>query len=222
MIAAVTAGKTFLNWFDVALVGVIAIGFWRGRKNGMSKEFLPVSQWLVIVLTAGLFNPFLGNLAIKTGLLRNLCKKVDAEKTAACILSYLLVTLVVWIVFIYIKRYLKPKLEGSSAFGALEYYLGILAGVLRYLCLLIFVLALLNAPYYTEAEIAANAAYNNRWYGGGDKDFKGDFIPSLDQVQASVFQQSLLGPFIKGYLGALLINTVPNAAPAKKPVISFH
>ena len=29
------------NWFDVALVLVLAFGFWRGRKRGMTKELLP-------------------------------------------------------------------------------------------------------------------------------------------------------------------------------------
>jgi hypothetical protein len=34
------------NWFDVALVLVLAFGFWRGRKRGMTKELLPTLQWL--------------------------------------------------------------------------------------------------------------------------------------------------------------------------------
>src|SRR5665811_1330005 len=51
MIAAVTQKSAFqnfsLNWFDVALVLILAFGFWRGRKRGMSREFLPVSFWPV-------------------------------------------------------------------------------------------------------------------------------------------------------------------------------
>ena len=69
-------------------------------------------------------------------------------------------------------------------------------------------LALLNGPYYTLADIAGAKAYNNRWYGGGLKDYNGDFIPSVDEVQASVFKESLLGPLIKDNLSVLLINTI--------------
>jgi hypothetical protein len=75
-------------------------------------------------------------------------------------------------------------------------------------------LALLNAPYYSSADIAAAKAYNNRWYGGGLKDYSGNFIPSVYDVQDSVFKQSITGPLIKTYLSILLINT-PDAI--KKP-----
>jgi hypothetical protein len=76
-------------------------------------------------------------------------------------------------------------------------------------------LALLNAPYYSLADIAKAKAYNNRWYGGGLKDYNGDFIPSVDEVQVSIFKESLIGPFIKDNLSMLLINTT-ETAPGKK------
>ena len=38
------------SWFDVALVLVIAFGVWRGRRNGMTKEILPLTEWLAIVI----------------------------------------------------------------------------------------------------------------------------------------------------------------------------
>ena len=69
-----------------------------------------------------------------------------------------------------------------------------IAGIIRFACILLFFLALLNAPYYSAAEIAATKAYNNRWYGGGMKEFSGDFFPSLQQVQAGVFVNSISGP----------------------------
>ena len=59
----------------------------------------------------------------------------------------------------------------------------------------------------------AKQAYNNRWYGGGLKNYSGDFIPTVYEVQDSIFKQSLLGPFIKGNLSMLLINSTPVGKP---------
>jgi hypothetical protein len=164
----------------------------------------------------------LGDLLIQTGIIKSIFGKNFTEITAAYISSYLIITLFVWFIFTFIKKYLKAKLDGSNAFGAGEYYLGITAGIIRYACILIFALALLDAPVYSPEEIAAKAAYNNRWYGGGMKEFKGDLIPSLDELQVSVFDNSLFGPFIKDGVGMLLINSVPASGPANTPVMSFQ
>jgi uncharacterized membrane protein required for colicin V production len=218
MIAAATqnfaSGKTLFNWFDVALVLVLAFGFWRGRKNGMSKEFLPASQWLVIVAAAGLGHEMLGDLLLQQGVITSVFGQTFTEKTAAYISGYLIITVAVWLVFHFIKKLLKARLEGSNAFGTGEYYLGIAAGMIRYAGMTIFALALIGAPFYSPAEIAAQKAYNNRWYGGGMKEFKGDFVPSLDELQFSIFDASLTGPFIKTWFSDVLINT---ASGAKTP-----
>jgi len=76
----------------------------------------------------------------------------------------------------------------------------------------------LNGPIYTQADIAASKAYNNRWFGGGMQQYSGDFIPSLYEIQDSVFKKSFAGKFIKDYLIILLINPVtPGSGPVKKP-----
>jgi len=51
-------------------------------------------------------------------------------------------------------------------------------------------------------------------YGGGMKDYSGNFIPSVPEVQQGIFKSSLLGPAIQNNLGALLIQST---APGKKP-----
>ena len=224
MVAATLASPSRLlfNAFDIAVVVILAFGFWRGRKNGMSKELLPLGQWLVIVFAAGLGYEPLGNLLIQQRVIKSVFGTSFNEKTAGFITAYLLIALAVWLVFAFFRKHLKEKVENSHVFGSGEYYLGIAAGMVRYACIVVFALALLNAPYYSEAEIAAKAAYNNRWYGGGLKDYKGDFIPSLDEVQAGVFKNSLSGPPIKRGIGVLLINTVGPGTPAKVPVISIQ
>ena len=201
------------NWFDFAFVAILVFGYWRGRKRGMSREALPASMWLVLVIGAGLGYQILGQLLIKTGVIHKLFGTDVKENTAAFLGSYLLIALVVFIIFSFIGRGFREKISGSNAFGSGEYYLGMIAGVIRYACILIFWLALLNAPFYSAAQIAAQQAYNARWYGGGLNGFSGDFIPSLSEVQTAVFKTSFMGPVIKNNMGYLLIATT---APVKK------
>ena len=193
------------NWFDVALVCVLAFGFWRGRKRGMSREALPTSLWLVAVVGAGFGYQFLGDLLQSTGYVKKIFGTAFNERTGAYVICYLFIALIALIIHSLLKKVFKEKVSGSNAFGSGEYYLGIAAGMIRYACIVIFFLALLNAPYYSSGEIAAQKAYNNRWYGGGLKDYNGDFIPSFAEVQASIFQNSAMGPAIKNGLSELLI-----------------
>jgi hypothetical protein len=216
MIAAATnlaSGKMLFNWFDVMLVLILAFGFWRGRKHGMSREFLKVTMWLSIVTAAGFGHVMLGDYLIQLGIIKSVFGKQVTEKTAAYISAYLIIALAVWMVFMLISSRIKKKLEGSNAFGSGEYYLGITSGIIRWACITLFGLALLNAPVYTKAEIAAKQAYNNRWYGGGLNGYKGDFIPTLDELQVAVFDDSLFGPTIKSGVHPLLINSVTPAKP---------
>jgi len=208
------------NWFDVALVLILAFGFWRGRKHGMSREFLKVTMWLSIVAAAGFGHVMLGDYFIQQGVIKNVFGKQVTEKTAAYISAYLIIAVVVWMVFMLISSRIKKKLEGSNAFGSGEYYLGITSGIVRWACITLFGLALLNAPVYTKAEIAAKQAYNNRWYGGGLDGYKGDFIPTLDELQVAVFDDSLFGPTIRSGVRPLLINSAP-AVKQKVPKVDI-
>jgi len=59
MIAAITDSVTFdklpINWFDMAVLLILALGLYLGRKHGMTKEVLRVFQWLSVVVVCGLF-----------------------------------------------------------------------------------------------------------------------------------------------------------------------
>jgi uncharacterized membrane protein required for colicin V production len=206
------------NWFDVALVAVLAFGYWRGRKRGMSRECLPLILWLGVVIAGALAYQIVGDYLLTGSLVKTVFGKNFTDRTAVYISSYLLIALAVYIFFAILNRAFKAKLEGSNAFGGSEYYLGMVAGTVRYACILFFGLALLNAPFYTAQEIAATKLYKlNTYAAGGVKGMEsdnGDFIPDLAEVQASVFKSSMLGPFIKNNLGYVLINSV---APVKKP-----
>ncbi len=200
-----------INWFDIALGAILCFGLWRGRKNGMSKEVMPVLQWLTLILASGmgysLFAPTFAN-SLGTG------------KVASALLGYCTPALGTWLVFYVLKGIFVPKLTGSNFFGGGEYYLGMLSGMIRFACMVVAVLALLNAPCYTAEEIKAHNAYVQRWFGGGI--YSGNYFPTVDNVQEQVFKKSLTGPYIKNYLGTLLIDTTPPNAKQpqkKKPVM---
>ena len=204
-----------VNWFDGAIIIVLAFGVFRGRKNGMSKEVIPLIQWIILIITAGLVYPLLAQFYNTT------CGFTSKLWSAIC--AYLTIAIVILIIFSLIKKALQPRLTGSNAFGNAEYYLGIPSGIIRYSCIIIFVLALINAKFYTTAEIAATKAYNQKWYGGGI--YSGDYMPDLHNVQDEIFKKSFSGPYLKDYLGMLLIQTGPGdaggpaAAPKAQPVI---
>ena len=199
-----------VNWFDGVVVGMLIIGLFRGRKHGMSKEALPLLKWVSLVLVCGIWYPMAAQLLVNTARL---------SKLASCIFGYLLLAFAVFLLFLALKRLFIYRLGESNFFGSAEYYLGMFSGMIRYACMLLAVLALLNAPFYTAADIKTHDAYVKRWFGGGL--YSGDFFPSLQTVQEQVFKKSFTGPYIKDYLGPLLIETVapPAAKPEPKPAV---
>jgi uncharacterized membrane protein required for colicin V production len=209
-----SSGLSF-NWFDVAVIVILAFGLFRGRKNGMSREMLPALQWVALVLVCGL------GYSLVAQLFRN---ATSLDQLTSDVLAYLSLACVVWLLTGIPKHKFADRLAVSNFFGGSEFYLGMLVGMVRYACILLAALALLNAPFYTTADIEAHAAYVQRWYGGGEQGFSGNFIPSLQSVQEQVLGKSFVGPYVKKYLRPLLINTAqPDAekssAPQTQPVI---
>jgi uncharacterized membrane protein required for colicin V production len=219
MIAALTQSFSLdnlpVNWFDFAFLFVLGFGVFRGRKNGMTKEILPLFQWIAIVIAAGLGYELVAQFYNTT---------CGLGKLGSALLGYLSIAMLIFIIFSIIKKLLLPKLAGSGIFGSAEYYLGMISGLVRYFCMLIFALALINARHYTPAEIAATQAYNQRWYGGGL--YSGDYIPDLHTAQDAIFKKSFTGPYLADYLGLLLVQTGPDIGGSPQqnkpqPVIHF-
>jgi uncharacterized membrane protein required for colicin V production len=203
-----------VNWFDGVVVGMLIIGLFRGRKQGMSKEVLLLLKWVSLVVVCGLWYQTAAQLLVNM-----LGGTAALSRRASCIFGYLLLAFVIVLVFMALRRLLAYRLAGNNLFGSGEYYLGMLSGMIRFACMLLAVLALLNAPYYTAQDIKTHDAYVKRWFGGGL--YSGDYFPSLQTVQEQVFAQSFTGPYIKDYLGPLLIETgpPPKAKPEKKPAV---
>src|SRR5262245_35644996 len=129
-------GKLPINWFDFAVLIILFIGLKRGQKRGMSEEFLSCTMWLVIVLLCAVAYEPLGQLV---------AGMTPISKLWCYILCYVAVGGIVAGIFAMIKSSLGGKLIGSDTFGSSEYYLGMPAGMIRFACMMLAVLALLNA-----------------------------------------------------------------------------
>ena len=183
------------NAFDLALVVILIVGIYRGRKQGMSLELMPLVMWLVIVFVCAVAYEPIGSFFLGT---------TSLFSTLSCyLIAYTGAALIIVMLFAGLKRSLGGKLTGSDMFGRAEYYLGMGSGLVRFACVLLVGLAVLNARLYTVQEVKAEEAFQNDVYGS-------HFFPTLHGVQAAVFEHSLTGPWIKENLGFLLIKpTLP-------------
>jgi uncharacterized membrane protein required for colicin V production len=181
------------NWFDFVLVLVIAVGILRGRKRGMSEELLDVFQWLGIVVGCGFaYRPLGIFVAGYTHLGVN----------AAFVLAYLFVAIVISLLFAGIKRMMGEKLLHGDTFGRFEYYLGMMAGALRFACVVLVILAFLHSIYISDAERAATARMQAENFGTIT-------LPTVGSLQHGIFFESASGKFIRKNLGDELIQPVP-------------
>jgi uncharacterized membrane protein required for colicin V production len=189
------------NWFDFMAILVVLLGVTRGRKRGLSQEVIDMFKWLLIVVVAAyVYEPW-GTLL--------------AEKTVFSLLSsfvavYVTTAIIIKAVFGMIKGQIGEKLTSSDVFGRAEYYLGMVGGAVRYTCILIVGLALLNARLYTQQEVAS--------WTKTQKDNFGDIpVPSLSGLQQTVFNESFLGQMAKTYLQGFLIKPTP---PEVKEIVN--
>jgi len=187
-----------INAFDFGFIVFLFVGLLRGRKMGMSGELLPLLRWLAILFgCAAAYEPLGEFFNSSTGMFSNL---------VCYVMAYVGAGIVIVLLFAGVKRLMGDKLVGSTVFGGAEYYLGMGSGLVRFTCILLAALALLNARYFNPAEVKANEAYQNDMYGS-------NFFPGLHSLQVTVFEQSIVGRWIKDNLGFLLIKPTEPVAP---------
>jgi uncharacterized membrane protein required for colicin V production len=182
------------NLFDLMVVLVLCAGIFRGRKHGMSEELLSLLKWLAIVVVCGTLYPVGADLIFQFTRM--------FSKLTCYLMAYLGGALLIFLVFVWLKQGLGGKLLGSDIFGRSEYYLGMGAGFVRFSCILLVGLAILNARYFSPTEVRAMEKFQDDVYGS-------NFFPTLHSLQSTVFDRSLTGPYIKQYFGTLLIEPTP-------------
>ncbi len=184
-----------VSWFDLVALAMLVVGLVRGRKRGISEELLEVIQWVLIVFAgAFLYQPLSRLLVSTSGVF---------GQTLTAVIVYLLIAMILKLIFSFFKRSIGEKLVESEAFGDLEYYLGMGAGLVRFACMLMFALALLNAKYISPADLAADAKRQQDYFGSIS-------FPTIGSLQQAVFRESWTGRMTKQHLDMLLINVGPD------------
>ncbi|MDX1953804.1 MAG: CvpA family protein [Verrucomicrobiota bacterium] len=181
-----------LSWFDLLVIAVLLIGVWRGKKRGMSEELLEVLQWLAIIMVSALIYKALGDA---------IADYTRLSVPISHVIAYVVVAILIKLLFTTIKKAVGEKLVQSDAFGPLEYYLGMMAGALRFFCVLLFLLSLLHSVYISEAERKRQAQVQQENFGSIS-------FPTIGSLQQSIFYESASGPLIRKYLKAQLIEPV--------------
>lgn len=191
-----------LTWIDICVIVVLLLGFWRGRRRGISVELLEVLQWLAIVVVAALaFKP----LALRIG------PPLTLSPGYAQVAAYLTVACAIHFFFSWAKSTMGERLANADAFGAWEYRLGFVAGGLRHACILLVFLAVLHARNVDPAERAAFAKMQADNFGSIS-------FPTLGSTYQMVFEESATGRWVQKHLPEQLIHPMtPGARPSILP-----
>ena len=130
-----------IGWIDLLIVTLLVVGVMRGRKRGMSEELLDVVKWIAI-LAVGTFcyAPVGGIISSST----------PFSRLFSYVTTYLVIIVAMTALFSFIRKQFGGKLIGSDTFGNAEYYLGMCAGGVRYACMILVAMALLNARYSAQ------------------------------------------------------------------------
>ena len=186
-------GDYQLGWFDVLVIALIVVGFYRGRKRGMSEEFPLLIQWIFIIGGGAFLYKPAGELVSElTGM----------GRLFWFVMIYLLWAITVKTVVTWIVRSKGDKVNLADNFGKAEYPLGVVSGMIRFVLVILFSLALLNARLYTKTELDGMAKFQ--------QDNFGDIsMPTIGSVQASVFRNSLVGKMVKDNMDVMLIEGTP-------------
>lgn len=186
--------KLQINWVDFVILLLLAIGLIRGRKRGMSEEVLDLVKWVLIVVLAG-------HLYLPVG---NMIASMTPFGHLTCYVAVYATTLIVFQVFFSaIKKAVGEKLITSDAFGDGEYYMGMVAGVFRYVCVIIVCLAFINARLYTAEEMRADENFQENNFGS----IRLPTSASWGRLQRTVFEGSFTGMLAHNYLATYLIRS---------------
>jgi uncharacterized membrane protein required for colicin V production len=182
------------SYFDLVVAVWLAIGLLRGRKQGMSQELLPMLKWLAIVGLAGSFYSPVGAFLRQN--IPGAFTQLSANRA-----GWFLILVGVLLVFAWLRKAFGEKMVGSDLFGRFEYYLGMLAGMVRFACMVVAVLALMNSRIVTQEELAADEKAQK----ASLEDIR---LPTYGRIQQEVLFHSFTGQLVKKDLSFVLITSV--------------
>jgi uncharacterized membrane protein required for colicin V production len=191
------------DYFDGIVVVWLIIGLLWGRKRGMTQQFLPMLQWIGIVVVGGVFYRPVSRLVHEYAEFGQLWSNIFA---------YVLLGFGVHLVYLIVKHAIGEKLTGSDFFGRGEYYLGMLAGMVRFACMVLAMLALMNSRIITKAEMAKTEKMQS-------DNFSDIRFPTYGSVQQAFLFESFTGNVVESNLQVVLIYPV---TPEKPHIADTH
>ena len=180
------------NYFDMVAIVWLIIGFFRGRKHGLSGELLPMSLWLGIVVAGGLYYARFSGTVHQYTQFGPLWSNVTA---------YLLIALGVYLIYRWFRQLFAEKLVEKDPFGRSEYYLGMMAGVVRFGCMIVVAMSLMNSRVATAAELAESEKFQAAWF----SDIR---FPTYGEFQQDALLKSFSGQWVETHLKPVLIAAV--------------
>lgn len=195
------ASHTRFDYFDIVALDWLILGLFQGRRRGMSRELLPLLQWIAIVIAAGALYSDLSPLIHQNTYLSVLWSNISA---------YLLIAACVHLVYLWFSRMFTAKLAEMNLFGRREYYLGMIAGTARFTCILLFGLALMNSCFAPVAVPAGKLAKPK-------KSNAGLHFPTYAELEQDVLSNSFSGNWVQSNLKPVLIASVKPPQPKILP-----
>jgi uncharacterized membrane protein required for colicin V production len=190
----VSNGK--FNYCDLLAVAWLIVGFFRGRKRGMSQEFLPTLQWLAIVFVGGMYYARLSVVVRQYTQFGPLWSNITA---------YLVIAIGIHLIYKWFQQMFAERLVEKDPFGRGEFYLGMMAGVVRFGCMLVVIMALMNSRVGTAAELAQMEKFQADWF----SDIR---FPTYGEFQQDVLRKSFSGQWVESHMKPALIASVTYTA----------
>jgi hypothetical protein len=170
----------------------------------MTQELLPLFQWIGIVVVGGLFYWQISMLI----------HPYTQFTTLWCnITAYLIIALGVHLFYLWLKQLFSEKLMEKDIFGRAEFYLGMMAGVVRFGCILLVGMALMNSRVETAAELAKTEQFQK-------DNFSDIRFPTYGEFQQDVLFKSFSGKWVQKNLQPVLIASISATAPPKTETIA--
>jgi hypothetical protein len=125
------------------------------------------------------------------------------------ITAYLLIAVGIHLIYMWFKQMLATKLVEKDPFGRSEFYLGMMAGVVRFGCILLVALSLMNSYVETAAELAQTEKFQK-------DNFSDIRFPTYGEFQQDVLFKSFTGNLVESISNPFLLLRLPPPKRKKK------
>lgn len=177
------------NWFDLLVAGLLLFGMVRGAIRGMSEELLALFHWLTVVVVCGLYYRDLGQW---------FAEYAGVTLVYGYMFVYIALLILISLAFMGLKKLVGEKLVSSDLFGKWERILGVFSGAVRYACVVLVFLAVINAPVYPWEEIESDIVAHKF---------------TLGTIHFQITKQAYVSRLVQDNLSTVLVDNAPSDPP---------